>query len=353
MSDLRPGEFNLSCPVPISQYPHVTLAHGGGGRLMNQLIEQMFVSAFGNDALNDRHDGARLDPAGRRLAFSTDSYVVRPLFFPGSDIGALAVNGTVNDLAMCGARPRWLSAGFIIEEGLPMETLWRVVQSMQQAAAEAGVEIVTGDTKVVDKGKGDGLFINTAGVGVIESDCDIRPAAVRPGDAVIISGDVGRHGMAIMSVREGLEFESPIESDCAPLAAMVMDLLEAGLAVHCLRDLTRGGLAAALNEIAGAAKLQVDIDEAAVPVDDAVRGACEILGFDPLYVANEGRLAAFVAPADAERAVEIMRRHGAGVAACRIGEVKTDLPGRVTLRSRIGAPRILDLLSGEQLPRIC
>jgi hydrogenase expression/formation protein HypE len=353
MTDVPPADFSLSCPVPISQYPHVTLAHGGGGRLMNQLIAQMFVGAFGNEALNASHDGARLDPAGRPLAFSTDSYVVRPLFFPGSDIGALAVNGTVNDLAMCGARPRWLSAGFIIEEGLPMETLWRVVQSMQRAAVAAGVQIVTGDTKVVDKGKGDRLFINTAGVGVIEIECDIRPAAVQAGDAVIISGDVGRHGMAIMSVREGLEFESPIESDCAPLAAMVMDLLEAGVAVHCLRDLTRGGLASALNEIAGTARLQVDIAEADVPVDDAVRGACEILGFDPLYVANEGRLVAFVAPADAERAVEIMRKHAPGAAACRIGEVKTEMPGRVSLRSHIGAPRILDLLSGEQLPRIC
>lgn len=320
---------------------------------MNQLIEKLFVSTFGNDALNDRHDGARLDPEGRRLAFSTDSYVVRPLFFPGSDIGAMAVNGTVNDLAMCGARPRWLSAGFIIEEGLPMETLWRVVQSMQRAAAEAGVQIVTGDTKVVDKGKGDGLFINTAGVGVIETDRDIRPAAVQPGDAVVLSGDVGRHGMAVMSVREGLEFESPIESDCAPLAAMVKGLLQAGVAVHCLRDLTRGGLASALNEIAETARVQVDIDEAAVPVDDAVRGACEILGFDPLYVANEGRMVAFVEPGDAERAVEIMRRHAPGATACRIGGVKTDMPGRVTLRSRIGASRILDLLSGEQLPRIC
>ncbi|MCP5524564.1 MAG: hydrogenase expression/formation protein HypE [Verrucomicrobiales bacterium] len=353
MTDVPPTDFTLSCPVPISRYPHVTLAHGGGGRLMNQLIEQMFVTAFGNDALNDRHDGARLDPAGRRLAFSTDSYVVRPLFFPGSDIGALAVNGTVNDLAMCGARPRWLSTGFIIEEGLPMETLWRVVQSMQHAALAADVRIVTGDTKVVDKGKGDGLFINTAGVGVLETDRDIRPAAVQAGDAVILSGDVGRHGMAIMSMREGLEFESPIESDCAPLAAMVGDLLEAGVEVHCLRDLTRGGLASALNEIAGTAQLQVDIAEAAVPVDDAVRGACEILGFDPLYVANEGRLVAFVAPADADRAVAILRKHDAGVAACRIGEVKTEMPGRVTLRSQIGAARILDLLSGEQLPRIC
>lgn len=347
------SEFSLNCPIPISQYPHVVMAHGGGGRLMNQLIERLFVAAFGNPALEDRHDGARLPSEGRALAFTTDSYVVRPLFFPGSDIGALAVNGTVNDLAMCGARPRWLSAGFIIEEGLPMETLWRVVQSMRQAAETAHVQIVTGDTKVVDKGKGDGLFINTAGVGSIETDQVIRPDAVRAGDAVLISSDVGRHGMAIMSVREGLEFESPIESDCAPLAPMVLDLLDAGIEVHCLRDLTRGGLAAALNEIAVGARLQIDIEESAVPVGDSVRGACEILGLDPLYVANEGRLVAFVPAREADRAIAIMRRDPSGARACKIGEVKTEFPERVTLRSRIGAARILDLLSGEQLPRIC
>ncbi|MCP5519329.1 MAG: hydrogenase expression/formation protein HypE [Verrucomicrobiales bacterium] len=347
------NDFHLSCPVPITQYPHVVMAHGGGGRLMNQLIDRMFVAAFGNPALEERHDGARLDPEGRQLAFSTDSYVVRPLFFPGSDIGAMAVNGTVNDLAMCGARPRWLSAGFIIEEGLPMETLWRVVQSMREAAAAAGVQIVTGDTKVVDKGKGDGLYINTAGVGVIETGFLIRPASVRPGDAVLLSGDVGRHGMAIMSVREGLDFESPITSDCAPLAAMVLDLLGAGIEVRCLRDLTRGGLAAALNEIATVARVQIDIEEAAVPVTDPVRGACEILGLDPFYVANEGRLVAFVPAEQARQALTVMQRHDPGRNACRIGVVKTEFPERVTLRSRIGASRILDLLSGEQLPRIC
>jgi len=320
---------------------------------MQQLIEQVFVPAFANPRLNERHDGAVLDAQGHRLAFTTDSYVVRPLFFPGGDIGTLAVNGTVNDLAMCGARPRWLSAGFILEEGLPLETLQRIVASMQQAAAAAGVEFVTGDTKVVEKGKGDGLFVNTAGIGTVEQANPISPRQVRAGDAVLLNGDLGRHGMAILSVREGIAFDSPITSDCAPLAALVLALLEAGVEVHCLRDLTRGGMASALNEIAAAARVQIEIAEAAVPVSEPVQGACEILGFDPLYVANEGRLVAFVTARDADKALAIMRRHETGVSACQIGTVLSDSPGLVTLKSRIGARRILDLLSGEQLPRIC
>ncbi len=346
-------EFTASCPLPLADHPNVLLAHGGGGRLMHQLIEELFLPAFGNPLLDQRHDGAVIDVGGQRLAFTTDSYVVRPLFFPGGDIGTLAVNGTVNDLAMCGARPRWLSAGFIIEEGLPMETLARVVQSMQQAAAAAGVQLVTGDTKVVDKGKGDGLFINTAGLGVVEHNVGIAPTRVVPGDVVLLSGDVGRHGMAIMSVREGLQFESAIESDCAPLAAPVLALLDAGIGIHCLRDLTRGGLASALNEIAATAGVQVDIEEDAVPVRDDVRGACEILGLDPLYVANEGRFAAFVPEAHAARALAIMRLQPVGAAAAVIGTVSAGAPGLVTLKSQLGVARVLDLLSGEQLPRIC
>jgi hydrogenase expression/formation protein HypE len=346
-------DFAASCPLPLGHHPNILLAHGGGGRLTQQLIDGVFGPAFANPALDERHDGACLALGGQRLAFSTDSYVVRPLFFPGSDIGALAVNGTVNDLAMCGARPLWLSAGFIIEEGLPITTLQRVVASMRIAAANAGVRIVTGDTKVVDKGKGDGLFINTAGVGVIETALKIGPAQVRAGDVVLLSGDVGRHGMAIMSVREGLEFESPIESDCAPLVAPVAALLAAGVEVTCLRDLTRGGLASALNEIATASGLQINIVERAVPVIEPVRGACEILGFDPLYVANEGRFIAFVAPEGANEALEILRRVSPDTGACRIGEVTSGRAGLVTVRSPIGATRILDLLSGEQLPRIC
>jgi len=347
------SDVTAGCPLPISQYTQVLMAHGGGGRLMQQLIDRVFVSAFSNPRLDERHDGAILDTQGRRLAFTTDSYVVHPLFFPGGDIGTLAVNGTVNDLAMCGARPRWLSAGFILEEGLPIETLERVVASMRQAAATAGVEIVTGDTKVVEKGKGDGLFVNTAGVGTIEHDLPIGPRHVRIGDAILLNGDLGRHGMAIQSVREGLEFEGPIESDCAPLADIVMGLIEAGIAVHCLRDLTRGGLAAGLNEIAATAGVQIDIAENAVPVSEPVRGACEILGFDPLYVANEGRMIAFVPESDADRALALLRALPVGAGACRIGSVLSDSPGLVTLKSRIGARRILDLLSGEQLPRIC
>jgi hydrogenase expression/formation protein HypE len=347
------GAIALSCPLPIAQYPHVLLAHGGGGRLMHQLIEKLIVPAFGGAGLDARHDGAVFEAGAGRLAFTTDSYVVKPLFFPGGDIGALAVNGTVNDLAMCGARARFLSVSFILEEGLPMETLWRVAQSMQRAAAEAGVSLVTGDTKVVDRGKGDGMFINTAGVGLVCTGGLVAPASVRPGDAVIVSGDLGRHGMAIMAVREHLSFESAIESDCAPLVDPVMALIDDGIEVHCLRDLTRGGLASALVEIAEASRLAIAIDEAAVPVREDVRGACEILGFDPLYVANEGRFVAFVAAADAERAIARLRRDPRCTEARRIGAVRDAPAGLVTMKSHIGATRIVDMLSGEQLPRIC
>jgi hydrogenase expression/formation protein HypE len=279
------------------------------------------------------------------------------LFFPGGDIGSLAVNGTVNDLAMAGARPLYLTAGFILEEGLPMETLRRVVDSMRRAAEEAGVQIITGDTKVVDKGKGDGLFINTAGIGLVESARPIAPAQVRPGDAILLSGDLGRHGIAIMAVREGLEFETVIESDSAPVAPLVLALLAAGIDVRCLRDLTRGGLASALNEIAESAGVTMTIDERAIPVRDDVRGACELLGFDPLYVANEGRFVAFVAPRDAERALAVMAAHPLGTGARVIGEVgdRADdhSPAFVVMTSAIGTRRIVDMLSGEQLPRIC
>jgi hydrogenase expression/formation protein HypE len=341
------------CPIPLSDYPQVLLAHGGGAQLTNHLIEKMFVPAFGNAALDERHDGARLDLGAVQLAFTTDSYVVRPMFFPGGDIGSLAINGTVNDLAMCGARPQFLSAGFILEEGLPMETLWRVVSSMRAAAEATGVRLVTGDTKVVDRGKGDGLYVNTAGVGLIEHACRIGPAQVRPGDAVLLSGDIGRHGMAVMAAREGLEFESAIESDCAPVAEPVLALLQAGVDVHCLRDLTRGGLASALVEIARAANLHVRIEDAAISVREDVRGACEILGFDPLYVANEGRFVAFVTAEATEAALEVLRRFEPSAGAVRIGTVLDAPQGLVTERSRIGATRIVDLLSGEQLPRIC
>ena len=347
-------EFMLSCPIPISQYPVVTLAHGGGGRLMHQLIDRMFSPAFDNPILRGGHDGATLAVESARLAFTTDSFVVSPLFFPGGDIGKLAVDGTVNDLAMCGARPLYLSAGLILEEGMPMDDLWRIVQSMKEASQQAGVMLVTGDTKVVDRGKGDGIYINTAGIGVMEHDFDIGPRQVAPGDAVVLSGDVGRHGIAVMAVREGLGFESSIESDCAPLSGPVMDLLNAGVRPHCLRDLTRGGLASALVEIAETAEMHIRIDENSIPVRQDVQGACEILGLDPMYVANEGRFVAFVPGDDAEAAAEILRSTPVGEQACIIGSVEDgDGAGLVTMTSKIGATRVVDMLSGEQLPRIC
>jgi len=346
-------EFNAACPIPISQYPHVLLAHGGGGRLMHELIGKMFLVAFRNPLLATQHDSTVVDLTGRKLAFTTDSYVVRPLFFPGGNIGSLAVYGTVNDLAMSGARPLYLSAAFIIEEGLPMEMLWKIVCAMQQAAQRCGVQIITGDTKVVDKGKGDGLFINTAGIGVVEHGQKITPQNVRPDDVVLVSGDVGRHGMAIMAAREGLQFESAIESDSAPVHEIVLQLLKTDIEIHCLRDLTRGGLASALNEIAEASRTRIEVEEKAIPVREDVHAACEMLGLDPLHVACEGRFIAFVAAEDADRALKIMRGHATSSGAASIGKVaKGDAP-LVTLKSAIGANRILDMPSGEQLPRIC
>ena len=342
-----------TCAVPIGDHTHVLLAHGGGGRLTNQLIDGLFLPAFGNPAGHAHHDGAHLHLGSARLAFSTDSYVVQPLFFPGGDIGTLAINGTVNDLAMCGARPRFLSVGFVIEEGLPMDSLRRIVSSMQAAAQAAGVTVVTGDTKVVDRGKGDGVYLNTAGVGLIEYDGLIAPASVRPGDVVLLSGDIGRHGMAVMAAREGLQFESAIESDCAPLAEPVLALIDEGVTIHCLRDLTRGGVASATVEIAEATGLHIRMEEHAIAIREDVRGACEILGFDPLYVANEGRFIAFVPAAEATRALDILRCHAVSRDAVAIGTVSDDPRGLVTLKSRIGATRVVDMLSGEQLPRIC
>jgi hydrogenase expression/formation protein HypE len=345
--------FNAACPVPISQYPHVLMAHGGGGKLMHQLLENVFGPAFSNPILDTRHDSAQFTVPPGRLAFTTDSYVVRPIFFPGGDIGSMAIHGTVNDLAMSGARPLYLSSAFIIEEGLPMETLWRAVCSMRDAAKRCGVQIVTGDTKVVDKGKGDGVYINTAGIGVIEHSLAITPKSVQPGDAVLVSGDLGRHGMAIMAVREGLQFESTIESDSAPVHEIVLALLKAGIEIHCLRDLTRGGLASALNEIAEAAGVKIAVEEKSIPVREDVHAACEMLGLDPLHVANEGRFAAFVAEHDAKRALQIMRGHEVGTGSALIGKVTARSEPLVVLKSRIGANRILDMPSGEQLPRIC
>ncbi len=313
---MKAPDFNAACPIPISQYPHVLMAHGGGGKLMHRLLEDVFGKAFSNPILDTRHDSAQFDVPPGRLAMTTDSYVVRPLFFPGGDIGSMAIHGTVNDLAMSGARPLYLSCGFIIEEGLPMETLWRVVCSMRDAAKICGVQIITGDTKVVDKGKGDGLFINTTGIGIIEHAQKISPQNVQPGDAVMVSGDLGRHGMAIMAVREGLQFESTIESDSAPVHAPVLELLKAGIEIHCLRDLTRGGLASALNEIAEAAGVKIAVEQKLIPVREDVHAACEMLGLDPLHVANEGRFVAFIAAKDAARALQILQK-----SVQRLGEV--------------------------------
>ena len=345
--------LSLSCPLSLGRHTTVQMAHGGGGRLMRELIERLFLPTFGSPAAAERHDCAAVTLGDQRIAFTTDSYVVRPLFFPGGDIGKLAVYGTVNDLAMSGAKPAYLSTGFILEEGLPFETLTRIVRSMADAASDCGVELVTGDTKVVDKGKGDEVFINTAGIGLIPPGVRIHPSRVLPGDAIILSGDIGRHGVAILSVREGLEFDTAIESDCASLSSLVQTILATGADVHCLRDLTRGGLASALNEIAADAGVDLEIDEAAIPVHPSVAGACEILGLDPLYVANEGRLVAFVPREYADRVLAAMRGNVVAHDAAVIGRVTATGLGRVVARGPFGPARLLDLLSGEQLPRIC
>jgi hydrogenase expression/formation protein HypE len=320
---------------------------------MRGLIEKMFAPAFKNPILEQMGDGAVFSLGEKRMAFTTDSYVVNPLFFPGGDIGSLAVNGTVNDLAMCGAKPIYLSAGFILEEGLPMETLWKIVQSMQAAAVKAKVKLVTGDTKVVDKGKGDGIYINTAGIGILEHNLDISPENIKPNDVIILNGDIGRHGIAIMAQREGLAFKTTIESDCAPLNGMVAELLSQSVEIHCMRDLTRGGLASVLVEIAESTKVEIEIEERRIPVLEEVQGACEILGLEPIYVANEGRFVCFMPQKEARKAMEIMRSHPLGKDAEIIGKAVENKSQMVTMQSVIGTKRVLDMLSGEQLPRIC
>ncbi|MFP3939858.1 MAG: hydrogenase expression/formation protein HypE [Thermoanaerobaculia bacterium] len=350
------------CPVPRDEHGTVQLAHGGGGRMSQALIEGVFLEAFANPLLNELGDGAVLDlaerPAGgggaRRLALTTDSFVVRPLFFPGGDIGSLAVHGTVNDLAMCGAVPLALSAGYILEEGFPMADLRQIVASMRDAARSARVPVATGDTKVVDRGKGDGVYVNTTGVGWVPPGVEVSPRRARPGDRVLVNGGLAEHGIAIVSVREGLELETAVESDSAALHELVAGLLGAlGQDVHVLRDPTRGGVASATNEIAARAGVGIRLDERALPLREDVRGACEILGFDPLYVANEGKVLAIVAPERADEALEVLRAHPLGRRAAVIGEATAEPPGRVLLRSRIGGERVVDMLSGEQLPRIC
>jgi hydrogenase expression/formation protein HypE len=340
----------------------ILLAHGSGGKLSHDLVETLFLRYFDNPTLLQLEDAAVVpiphllapQPA-THLAFSTDSYVVSPLFFPGGDIGKLAVCGTVNDLSMSGARPLWLSAGFILEEGLPLADLERIVASMAETANGAGVQIVAGDTKVVDRGSADRLFVNTAGLGVVPPGVTIAGDRARPGDIILLNGPIGDHGMTIMTQREGLQFDSPLESDCAPLHGLVADLLAAlpPGSLHCLRDPTRGGLATALNELAARSGAGIEIDETALPVREAVRGACELLGLDPLYVANEGKLVAIVAPEAAGAALAALRAHEYGRGAVAIGRVTGAHPGRVILRTALGARRVVDMLVGEQLPRIC
>jgi len=343
----------FSCPLPMTEYKNILLAHGGGGKLTHQLIQQIILPQFQNKWLEPLHDGAILEVNGTRLAFSTDSYVIDPIFFPGGDIGKLAVNGTVNDLAMCGAKPLFLSAAFVIEEGLAMEELWRVVVSMHDAATKAGVELVTGDTKVVDRGKGDKLFVNTSGIGIVPEGVRIDSQRAAVGDKIIVNGPIALHGIAVMSVREGLEFETEIKSDSAPLNGLVENMLLACRNIHVLRDPTRGGLASALNEIAESAKKGIVINEKDIPIDEEVRGACEILGLDPLYVANEGKLLAVVPASEADSVLSAMRAHPRGGVAVIIGEVVDKHQGTVLMKSRIGGSRVVDMLSGEQLPRIC
>ncbi len=345
--------ININCPLPISDYKNILLAHGSGGKLSHDLVRKIFLPRFRNAYLETLQDGATLPYIDQsRLSISTDSFVVDPIFFPGGNIGSLSVHGTLNDIAMCGAQPLYLSVGFIIEEGLPLEDLWQIVLSMESAADEAGVKIVTGDTKVIDRGKCDKIFINTTGIGTIWPNLDIGAHQVEKGDRIIVSGDIARHGIAIMSVREGLEFETTIESDSNSLYDLVNTMRQAGT-IHALRDPTRGGLSSALNEIAEAAELGISITENNLPIRDQVQAACEILGLDPLYVANEGKLLAFVPESEAEEILEAMKSHPLGKEAAIIGEVVDDHPRTVVLKSRVGGTRVVDMMTGEQLPRIC
>ncbi|MCB0037964.1 MAG: hydrogenase expression/formation protein HypE [Anaerolineales bacterium] len=343
-----------SCPVPLRNYPKIVMGHGGGGKLSAELVEHLFLPAFQNDVLANLGDAAVVAVnGGGRLAMSTDSYVIQPLFFPGGNIGELAVHGTVNDLSMSGARPLYLSCGFILEEGLPIEKLGRIVESMGRAAKAAGVQLITGDTKVVDKGHGDGIYINTSGIGMIPEGVEIGPSKAQEGDVVIVSGTIGDHGMAIMSVREGLQFETAIVSDTAALNGLVAEMLDICPEIHVLRDPTRGGVASSLNEIAQASKVGIVLDENKLPVQAAVRSACEFLGMDPLFVANEGKLLAIVPENKATIILEAMRQNTRGTNAAVIGRVVKQHPGMLVAKTGIGGTRVVPMQIGEQLPRIC
>jgi len=343
----------LDCPVLFPANDRIQLGHGSGGKLSADLIREVFLPCLGNPVLSRLDDQATVEINGQRLAFTTDSFVVKPLFFPGGDIGSLAVHGTVNDLAVGGATPLFLSAGFIIEEGFSMEELRRVADSMQRAAATAGVQIVTGDTKVVERGKGDGLFVNTTGIGTVPAGLELSADRARPGDKVLLSGSIGEHGIAILAQREGLEFESAIESDSAALHGLISEMLQATREIRCMRDPTRGGVSSTLNEIARQSHVGIELEESAIPVREEVRGACELLGLDPLYVANEGKLIAVAAPAAARVLLQAMRRHPLGSNAQIVGTVLEQRSGLVTMRTPLGTTRIVDMLAGDQLPRIC
>lgn len=351
---IDPSALFGACPAPRSKYDQIVLGHGSGGRLTAELVQRIFLPAFRSEVLSALEDQATVPiTGGARIAITTDSFVVRPIFFPGGDIGTLAVHGTVNDLAVGGARPLFLAAAFILEEGLSLDELQRIVESMRRACEEAHVELVTGDTKVVDRGKGDKIFITTTGVGLVPQGRSLSIGAARPGDALIVSGTIGDHGVAIMSVREGIEFETVLQSDTAPLTSLASAMLEAAPSIRCMRDPTRGGLSSSLNELAAASRVGVELSEEAIPVRPEVHGACEVLGLDPLYVANEGKLVAAVPREDAARVLAAMRAHPLGRDAAIIGSVVSDHPGLVTLRSRIGGERVVAMLAGEQLPRIC
>ena len=353
MADNPKPAVSLSCPLPFSAGDRILLGHGSGGKLSAELLQEIFLPALRNPILERLEDQAIVSVNGTRLAFTTDSFVVKPLFFRGGDIGSLAVYGTVNDLAMGGAEPLWLSAAFILEEGLEVETLRRVVYSIQAAAERAGVMVVTGDTKVVEKGSGDGLFINTSGIGLVREGVRLSAEQARPGDAILVSGTLGDHGIAILAEREGLEFETEMASDSAPLHTLVGRLLDVTREVRCLRDPTRGGLSSTLNEIAARSGVGMELDEPNLPVRAEVRGACEMLGLDPLYVANEGKLVAIVAPGAAEAALAALRAHPLGREARIIGRVTEEHRGMVAMRTALGTTRIVDMLAGDQLPRIC
>ncbi|WP_444922126.1 hydrogenase expression/formation protein HypE [Microbulbifer sp. CnH-101-G] len=345
--------MNIQCPLPATNKDSIRLGHGSGGEMTQQLLNDFIQPLFKNTWIDQAHDSATLPWHSDRLVFTTDSFVITPLFFPGGDIGKLAVYGTVNDLAMGGAEPKFLSCSLILEEGLPLSTLKRVLESMAAAAEETGTKLVTGDTKVVERGKGDGIYINTSGVGTLLSDHPIDPSYIRPGDRILLSGDIGRHGIAVMASREGLEFESALSSDCAPLNNAVKALLQGGVEIHCLRDLTRGGLTTALVELAETSERAFELDEEQIPVCESVQGACEMLGLDPLYVANEGRFVAVIPEEYADQAIAILGEDPVGASCAIIGQVSDNPSCQVILKNSLGCDRLLQRLPGEQLPRIC